>query len=105
MKLFDTAKAENVWYLCDEYGELRGAYTQNPCQLKGDRYTLTRELSQNADGVLSRKDALQNTSDAALTLSSLKSRFVLGGGDYEVYTQYNGWMNESRGGWQKLISG
>lgn len=49
-----------------------------------------------------RKDRLENRSDAPVEINLLCSRFVLDSNDYEVYTQYNAWQHESRGGWQPL---
>lgn len=40
-----------------------------------------------------------------LILNSYASRFVLEPGDYEVYTQYSSWQNESNGNWQTLVTG
>lgn len=104
MKLFDKSKAENLWYFCGDFGEMQGEFLANPYTLKGDAYEISQTLEKNADGVFTRRDMLCNTSQKDLTLYCLKSRFVLEGGDYEVYTQYNGWMNESRGKWQRLAT-
>ena len=70
--------------------------------LTGGEYTLCSRFSENEDGVISRRDSFTNTSDAPLELRRLKSRFVFEGGDYEVYTQFNSWQNESTGLWQPL---
>lgn len=51
-----------------------------------------------------RDDRLTNQSDEAVALHAYRYRFALPGGEYEVYTQYNGWMNESTGGWQPLVA-
>ena len=104
MKLFDESKAEKLWYLCGDFGKMGGEFLRHPCALKGDGYEISQRVRENADGVYTRRDTLRNTSEHDLTLSCLKSRFVLEGGDYEVYTQYNGWMNESSGKWQRLIT-
>lgn len=47
---------------------------------------------------------LQNTSAAPQRLTALFARFRLNHGEYQVYTQYNGWQSESLGGWQPLVS-
>ena len=65
---------------------------------------LTAEFKGQANGVIIRQDSLQNNNDHPVTLNALFSRFYLGGGDSEVYTQYNGWLNESDGNWQDLIT-
>ena len=104
MKLFDKTKPENLWYICSDLGEQNGEFTQGPYVLKAEGYTVSQTLDKNEDGVYTRKDILQNTSDTERVFSCVKSRFVLEAGDYEVYTQYNSWMNESRGGWQPLVT-
>lgn len=53
-------------------------------------------------GVYSRKDTFVALEDCVLT--SYSSRFLLEGGEYEVYTQYSGWQNESNGKWQPLVT-
>ncbi len=53
-------------------------------------------------GVFSRKDSFVAFEDAVL--NSFSSRFLLEGGEYEVYTQYSAWQNESNGGWQPLVT-
>ena len=104
MKLFDRSQPENLWYICGDFGKMQGDYDADSCKLTGQEYVVCRELQKNADGVYTRTDTFQNISDRELTVRCLKSRFVLEGGDYEVYTQYNGWMNESRGKWQPLVT-
>ena len=47
---------------------------------------------------------LRNCTDRPIVLNSLQARFHLGGGEFEVYTQYNGWQNENTGGWSPLIT-
>ncbi len=55
-------------------------------------------------GVFVRRDSFENLSERTLTVSSLCSRFRMDGYAYEVYTQSNGWMHESAGGWQRLVT-
>ncbi len=45
------------------------------------------------------------TAKEDLTLNRYTSRFCLDGGDYEVYTQFSCWGNESSGQWQDLVTG
>lgn len=65
---------------------------------------LTAALSQDRNGVCERDDAIENVSDHAVTVRRVFSRFTLPGGEYEVFTQLNGWENESRGRWVPLVS-
>ena len=76
-----------------------GAHT-----LTGDGYRLVSVVTENEEGVFLREDTFENTSDAPATLSSLVSRFLFDGGEYEVYTQFNAWQNESTGAWQPLVT-
>ena len=41
----------------------------------------------HSSGVVSRRDILKNISSRELSLSTLLSRFVFNGGEYQVYTQ------------------
>ena len=104
MKIFNKTNARNLWYLCGDFGDMSGEFSNDPYMLKSEDYTVTQEVSKNADGVYERRDKFKNISDKALTLSCLKSRFVLEGGEYEVYTQNNIWQNESQGQWQNLVT-
>lgn len=56
-------------------------------------------------GVAHRTGFFKNTSDSHIIINGLSSKFLFDGGEYEVYTQYNGWQNESRGAWQPLVTG
>jgi len=55
------------------------------------------------NGVVHRKDTFTAKED--IVLNSYRSRLFLEDGDYEVYTQFSCWQTESRGGWQKLVTG
>ncbi len=66
-----------------------------------DSFTVTGKITEDGD-VLLREDTITNTSDAPLTLYDYKARFCLSGEEYEVYTLYNNWQNESCGAWQEL---
>lgn len=53
-------------------------------------------------GVTLRRTVVRNVSDRPVTATCLLNVFDFGGGDFEVYTQTNTWMDESRGAWQPL---
>ena len=55
------------------------------------------------NGVVFRADTF--TAKKNLTLNRYTSRFCLDGDDYEVYTQFSCWANESAGKWQDLVTG
>lgn len=65
-------------------------------------FSLQENTVECNHGVYSRKDLLTNTSEEPRHVTTLRSRFVLEGGEYEVYTQYNSWQNESIGVWERL---
>lgn len=104
MKLFDTTKPENLWNCFGDFGHLHGKFAPDSRTLTNECYTLEQTLSKSSHGVYERQDILRNISDSEITISCLKSRFVLCAGDYEVYTQYNAWCNESIGAWQPLTT-
>ena len=66
--------------------------------------TLCAKFTEEENGVIIRRDSLKNNTKESITLNAFFSRFYLGGGDFEVYTQYNGWLNESNGSWQNLTT-
>jgi hypothetical protein len=70
-----------------------------------DSVVMTAEIDADENGVYLRRDTVTNKSDSLVTLTSIKSKFVLPDGDYEIYTQYNLWQKESAGGWQPLVTG
>lgn len=66
--------------------------------------TLESDLSRSPEGIYVRTDTLTNQAEQLVVLHAYRYRFTLPGGEYDVYTQYNGWMNESTGGWQPLVA-
>lgn len=76
-----------------------GAYA-----LRTDRLEIISAVSHEKNGVAVRRDTLKNVSDKELVVNSFSGKIYLEGNDYEVYTQFNGWQNESAGGWQRLIT-
>lgn len=69
-----------------------------------DGVRLTAEFSEKANGAIIRQDYFENTSDAPVHIYKIASRFHMDGNEYDVYTQYNGWQNENKGGWQRLVT-
>ncbi|MBR6737676.1 MAG: alpha-galactosidase [Clostridia bacterium] len=72
-------------------------------------YTLTTnsvelkaEFVYQNDGLVLRKDTFKNLSNEPVTVYRLFSRFAFEGGEYDVYTQTNGWQRECKGRWQTL---
>jgi len=55
--------------------------------------------------VLSRRDRLTNSGDAAVTVLGCLARFTLPPADYEVYAQDSRWSRENQGHWIPLRTG
>jgi len=92
--------------LCGDFGILDEAV---PFERNGDTfsyqngtYALKSRWAEAAGGVIRRQDTFTNLSDRPLVIHRLFSRFTLEGCDYRVYTQFNGWEQESDGQWQGL---
>ncbi len=102
----NSANAYHFWNISGSFGRVEGeAKTENSTTLaEGDSWRVSAKTEKDESGVFIRRDTFENTSDEPITLSSLSSRFVLDGGEYEVYTQYNGWQNENMGAWQELVT-
>ena len=66
-------------------------------------HTVKTAISEDG-GVFFRQDRIENTGNTPLALTHYRSRFVLPGDAYDVYTQQSFWQNESRGGWAPLIT-
>lgn len=71
---------------------------------KCDGFEAISETVTHPSGVTVRRDKVTNVSDKELTLTRALSKFVFNGGEYEVYTQYGEWCNESLGKWQPLTT-
>ena len=72
------------------------------CEVRGVR--LSARFTRFENGVIRRRDILENLSGKTVTVNKLSSRYRLDGGKYEIYTQFNGWQHESTGGWQPLVT-
>ena len=74
-------------------------------QWKCDDMEVTSEFScDRVTGIWSRRDRIIN-GNSPQTLQGAVSRFLLEGGDYEIYTQFSGWQTENQGVWQPLNAG
>ena len=105
-KSFQSTLAEDFWKISGSFGVLAGAVewdSETVC-ISGRECSVRSEYTQHENGVVSRKDRIQNTSPSPITLNCLLSKFRLEGGEYEVYTQLNTWQNECKGAWQPLVS-
>ena len=101
------AQSKAYFGILTDRGDLTGDLLcqDNTLQLQHQDCTVACVWEQDDNGVIHRKDTFRNDSDISVTVRSLKSRFVFEGGEYEVYTQFNNWLTESRGQWQELNTG
>lgn len=67
-----------------------------------DDFSVNCNITEYENNVYLRSDCFIAKRD--LILNSFTSRFMLESGDYEVYTQYSSWQNESVGKWQELAN-
>lgn len=67
-----------------------------------DKVEFKAEFNFVGDGLVLRRDTFKNLTSEPLTAYRLSSRFGFEGGEYEVYTQTNGWQRECKGRWQTL---
>ncbi|MBR2343580.1 MAG: alpha-galactosidase [Clostridia bacterium] len=70
---------------------------------ENESFSVDAKFTDLGLGVVMREDTL--VAKRNITLNRYTSRFCLDGGDYEVYTQFSCWGNESSGGWQELVTG
>lgn len=104
--------ASGLFFACGSFGVVDGDAEYTVSEEDGKKtYThmgkgiiLRASFEERADGVVIRRDRLENTSDEPMEIYELVSRFTLPGNDYEVYTQYNGPLHENIGDWQKLVT-
>ena len=103
--------ASGLFFAAGDFGAVDGdaAYLRTEKNGKcfytyeGKDVRLVAECAEEG-GVLLRRGYFENISDRTLTLNALTARFRMDGCEYEVYTQSNGWMHESMGGWQRLVT-
>lgn len=108
MNLFrNLTSSRNLWNIKGSFGEFKEAInSDNGIYFsKNEFIEVKSEIIKDSSGVFVRRGKVKNISPDVVTLNTLTSLFYLNGGSLEVYTQYNGWQNESRGEWQNLVSG
>ena len=107
IKFTEKTDAKNIWGIYGSFGSLCGeAYIDGKgCKLCANGYEVEENTEVDEFGVARRTGFFKNTSDSPIIINGLSSKFLFDGGEYEVYTQYNGWQNESRGAWQPLVTG
>jgi len=106
MKKFTKYYFENMWNIAFEDFRAEGEFTYNDksASLKGENFIIEANVTDKY-GVSCRVDSITNTSDKPLHISTFRSRFLLQRSEYEFYTQFNAWQNESQGGWGSSATG
>ena len=107
LRKFNSKRAEDFWRISGSFGVVSGTVEENEQEVavKRDQYAVRSAYTEDGSGVVSRIGKLVNTSNAPFSVNCFMSKFLLEGGEYEVYTQMNTWQNECSGGWQPLVSG
>ena len=106
MKLFWKKTASDWWRIITNHGDAYGdlIHDGNNSRFSDTACALNSTVAADDTGVFSRRDTLQNLTDKPLHVACMNTRFVLDGGEYDVYTQYNAWQNENLGQWQPLVT-
>lgn len=96
-----------AWDIFGDFGHLDDATAVIPGGFAAEAGGIRVETFEETGvaGVTHRRTVVRNVSDRPLTATCLLDVFRFGGGDYEVYSQANTWMDESRGAWQPLRTG
>ena len=99
------APVTNFLRISGDFPEPEGALSFDGAHasFENDLFSFTADVT-SSDGVYSITSRLTNRSDRVLTITDLRNVFHFAGGEYEVYTQFNGWQNESMGGFVPLIT-
>lgn len=92
--------SHDVWNLSGNFGK----YTANTLRSENDTLKIEASCTEDESRVFHCTGTLQNKSNGSITLNCLQNKFHLGSGEFEIYTQYNGWQNENTGAWQPLVS-
>ena len=101
------AVASAVWDVFGDFGRFGGEVCNVEGGFASESNGLRVETKENkgvAD-VMHRRTVVRNVSGKPVAASCLLDMLRLGGGSFEVYTQSNTWMWESRGAWQPLHTG
>lgn len=79
--------------------------TVNLNEIKAETSKYFVEAICNCDAMGVNRLTGKLTAKDNMEISCFDLQLEFGGGEYEVYTQYNGWQNESRGNWHTLNTG
>ncbi|MBR2839654.1 MAG: alpha-galactosidase [Kiritimatiellae bacterium] len=97
-------KACDRWNVFTDFGLFEGAVRQTEKGFAADENGIRVETEEKpgAAGVTHRRTVVRNMGKKPFAATCLLDVFRFEGGDFDVYTQANTWMNESRGAWQPL---
>lgn len=92
----------NMWKVFGDFPQEAGTFCAdgNKFTYETGNFVIKTECREDDLGVFRLSGELTAKEDIVLRNFDLRLNF--GGGEFEVYTQYNGWQNESRGGWHEL---
>lgn len=106
IRLNESKKADFLWSVYGSFGQAMGKINIDGDKITsvGNEYIIECERKTYEYGVVRQTGKITNTSDKAINVTYLASKFVFDGGEYQVYTQSSTWENESVGTWQELNS-
>ena len=85
--------SHDVWNISGSFGK----YTSNTLCSENDTLKIEASCTEDKSRVFHCTGSLRNISKSTITVNCLQTKFHLGSGEFEVYTQYNGWQNENTG--------
>ena len=96
----------DLWIISGSFGNFEEEICEKECSFsaKNENIEVISEIKKDKNGVFVRTGKVKNISEKEISLNALASKFTFDGGEYEVYSQYNGWQNESMGSWQNLVT-
>jgi len=96
----------DLWRIHGSFGNFSSPLSQdrNTYISRNSICELVSDCEETEYGVLVRKDHIRNVSQEKIELNTVNARFVLDGGEYEVFTLYSHWQTENTGGWQPLVT-
>lgn len=100
MNLIEKILPYDVWSISGDFGRIKADKLTHSTK----EFELKCDYTRDENNVYHISGELKNISDRKITLNCLKMKFRLGGGEFDVYTQYNGWQNENAGAWQPLVA-
>ncbi len=99
-----TIDVRDLWDIFGDFGHVEGMAVQSDggFSLEANSLRVETRVETGTAGVSHRRTTVRNVTDKPVVATCLLDVFRFEGGGFEVYTQANTWMNESRGAWQPL---